>query len=45
MKFRTAKNVGLIAGGTGKTENYYFIFQCALRLPEVTVGAMQYYEI
>lgn len=45
MKFRTAKNVGLIAGGTGKTVNYYFIFQCALRLPEVTVGAMQYYEI
>lgn len=29
VKFRTAKNVGLIAGGTGKTGNYYFIFQCA----------------
>lgn len=45
VKFRTAKNVGLIAGGTGRTENYYHIFQCALRLPEVTVGTMQYYEI
>lgn len=41
VKFRTAKNVGLIAGGTGRTENYYYIFQCA----EVTVGTMQYYEI
>ena len=44
VKFRMAKNVGLIAGGTGRTENYYYINYFNV-LPEVTVGTMQYYEI